>query len=38
MDIQISILDLKKEEFVRSIYDLEENGIRAFHIDHKIYY
>ena len=33
MDIQISILDLKKEEFVRSIYDLEENGIRAFHID-----
>ena len=33
MDIQISILDLKKEEFVRSIYDLEENGVRAFHID-----
>ena len=33
MDLTISILDLKDDEFVRSIYNLEEAGISSFHID-----
>ena len=33
MNLTISILDLKDDEFVRSIYNLEEAGINSFHID-----
>jgi len=33
MNLTISILDIKEDEFVRSIYNLEEAGISSFHID-----
>ena len=33
MDLTISILDLKDDEFVKSIYNLEEAGINSFHVD-----
>ena len=31
--ISISILDLKNEGFIKNIYNLEEAGIKSFHID-----
>ena len=33
MDLTISILDLKNEGFIKNIYNLEEAGIKSFHID-----
>lgn len=33
MEISLSILDLENENFVREIYNLEQAGIRRFHID-----